>query len=269
MRSPFPGMDPYLESPAHWSDFHAHFVPQLAESINRRLPDNYVARIGEHVSVVMPVAEPPAAQSFYPDVSVLRADRSATAGDEGGETAAGTAVAAPPDPVLMTNVAHADEWTEAYVRIVRLPEQELVTVIELISPTNKYGDGRGDYVRKRLEFLRQPVNLVELDLLRAGVRLEFDRPLPPGHYYAFVSRAASALTTGAYAWTVRDRLPTLPVPLRPPDPDVVVDLNEPFAAAYALGRYWKLIDYAKPPPPPPFGGSDAEWVEATATQSKP
>jgi hypothetical protein len=252
-------MDPYLESPAHWSDFHGHFVPQLAEAINQRLPDNYVARIGEHVSVVMPVSEPPGAQSFLPDVTVIRSTRAASTG-----SSARTAIAAPPEPVMMTNVELAEEHSEAYVRIVRLPAQELVTVLELISPTNKYGDGRGEYMRKRHEFLRQPVNLVELDLLRAGVRVAFARPLPPAHYYAFVSRSSGTRVTGAYAWTVRYPFPRLPIPLRTPDPDVVIDLNEPFAAAYNRGRYWKLIKYADVPPPPPFGGEDANWVSTTA-----
>jgi hypothetical protein len=197
-------MDPYLESPAHWADFHGHFVPQLAEAINERLPDNYVARIGEHVSVVMPVSEPPAAHSFFPDVSVLRSTRDPAS----GVTSGGTAVATPPAPVMMTNVESVDEHTEAYVRIVRLPHQELVTVLELISPTNKYGDGRGEYMRKRQEVLRQPVNLVELDLLRA--RVAFERPLPPGHYYSFVSRSKDTHLTGACAWTVRDHSPCCP-----------------------------------------------------------
>jgi hypothetical protein len=251
-------MDPYLESPAHWSDFHGHFVSLLAEAINRRLPDNYVARIGEHVSVVMPVSEPPGAQSFFPDVTVMQSARKAS------RAASATAVAAPPELVMVQNLEYVEEHTEAYVRIVRLPGQELVTVLELISPTNKYGDGRGEYRKKRQQFLRQPVNLVELDLLRAGVRVEFAHPLPPGHYYALISRASDTRMTGACAWTVRDRLPALPVPLRAPDPDVLVDLNEPFAAAYERRHYWKVIDYTAPPPPPPFGGDDAAWVAATA-----
>lgn len=271
MRSPFPGMDPYLESPAHWSDFHGRFVPLFADAINQRLPANCLARIGEHVSVVMPVSEPPAAgQTFYPDVAVLRSTRDPDPSGGGGGVATATAVMAPPRHVTMTNVEFADERTEAYVRIVRLPEQELITVIDLISPTNKYGDGRGEYTRKRQEFLRQPVNMVELDLLRAGVRLAFDRPLPQGHYFSFVSRSTRPNVTDAYPWTVRERLPAVPIPLRAPDPDVVVDLNEPFAAAYERGRYWKLIDYTQPPPPPPFTGGDVAWVsEVVRAGGKP
>ena len=258
MKSPFPGMDPYLESPAHWSDFHGHFVPELAEAINQRLPENYVARLGEHVSVVASVASPPESQTFYPDVTVTRAP-SGAAGQPGG-----AAVLSMPAPVTLENVVFTDERTESYVRIVRLPDQELVTVLELLSPTNKYGDGRGEYMQKRREFLRQPVNVVELDLLRAGVRMEFARPLPPGHYYAFVSRASRPRLTDVHAWAVRDPMPAVPVPLLPPDGDLAVDLAPAFAEAYARGRYWRLIDYTNPPPPPLFGGPDAEWVAETA-----
>jgi hypothetical protein len=262
MRSPFPGMDPYLESPAHWSDFHGHLVPELAEAINQLLPENYVARLGEHVSVVAPVTTPPESQIFYPDVTTTRARHgSGTPGHAGG---AATATLTVPEAVTVENVIFADERTESYVRIVRLPDQELVTVLELLSPTNKYGDGRGEYMQKRREFLRQPVNVVELDLIRAGPRIEFSRPLPPGHYYAFVTRASRARFTDVYTWTVRDRMPPIPVPLLPPDGDVVVDLAPAVAEAYARGRYWRLIDYTKPAPPPLFGGPDAEWVAGTA-----
>ena len=256
MPSPFPGMDPYLESPAHWSDFHATFIQEVRDAINDRLPENYVARVGEHVSLVNPVFEVPGGPSFYPDVTVMRRD---TAGAGGTSTALIT-----PPVVTLTNIESLDPHTETYIQVVRLPEQELVTVLELLSPTNKYGDGRGEYMRKRREFREQRVNLVELDLLRAGVRIEFFERPPPGHYYAFVSRGTRPALTDAHAWTVRSRWPTIPVPLRPPDADVAINLAQPFASAYEKGRYWKLIDYSKPPPPPAFAADDADWVAQTA-----
>src|SRR3954471_1069598 len=203
MPSPFPGMDPYLESPTHWSDFHARFVSSLADAINDRVPGNYIARIGEHVTVVNPVLEPPGGPSFVPDVTVVR---SAAEASKGGTA---TVVAVPP-PVTVTNIEFVDPHTETYVEVHRLPDLELVTVLELLSPTNKYGDGRGEYMRKRREFRQQSVNLVELDLLRAGSRFEFLEPLPPGHYYAFVSRASRPAVTDAHAWSVRSRMPAIP-----------------------------------------------------------
>ncbi len=50
-----------------------------------------------------------------------------------------------------------------------------------------------------------------------------------------------------YAWTVRDRLPAIPIPLAAPDEDVVVDLGAVFTTAYTRGRYARLIDYSTPP----------------------
>src|SRR5439155_20093719 len=170
----------------------------------------YIARIGEHVTIVNPVLEPPGGPVFVPDVAVVRG----TADDARAEVA--TAVAGPP-AVALTNIEFVDPHTETYVEVRRLPDHELVTVLELLSPTNKYGDGRGDYMRKRRDFRRQSVNVVELDLLRAGARFEFVEPLPPGQYYAFVSRASRPSITYAHAWSVRSRLPTVPIPRRPPD----------------------------------------------------
>ena len=257
MPSPFPGMDPYLESPTHWSDFHARFVSALADAINDTVPGNYVARIDEHITIVDPYLEPPGGPTFVPDVAVTRGRPEASTGG------AFTAVASPPAATL-TNLEHLDPHTETYLRIVRLPDLELVTVLELLSPTNKYGDGRGEYMRKRHEFLRQPVNVVELDLLRAGPRIRFAQPLPPGHYYAFVSRSSRPGVTDAYPWTVRSRLPIIPIPLRQPDADVALSLAEPFSAAYERGRYARLVKYTTPPPPPGFAPEDAEWVAETA-----
>ena len=45
-------MDPYLESPAFWSDFHATFINYWREAIADRLPDHYEARIDERVNLV-------------------------------------------------------------------------------------------------------------------------------------------------------------------------------------------------------------------------
>lgn len=259
MPSPFPGMDPYLESPTHWSDFHSRFVNVLSEAINDHLPRNYVARIEEEVVVVEPDVLD---RKIGPDVAVSR-DPLRTSAGRG--TSAAAAHPADVEPVTLSNQQMLDPHTEAYVRVVRLPDLELVTVLELLSPTNKGGDGRGFYIEKRQRLMGQPVNIVEIDLIRAGKRLGgFSQALPAGDYYAFVSRADRRPNTDVYPWTVRRNLPAIPLPLRTPDADVKVDLGAAFAVAYERGRYWKLIDYTKPPPPPPFSPEDAEWVAQTA-----
>ncbi len=40
MPSPFPGMDPYLEDPAFWEDFHDRFVTYWSDVLNGSLPDS-------------------------------------------------------------------------------------------------------------------------------------------------------------------------------------------------------------------------------------
>ena len=94
--------------------------------------------------------------------------------------------------------------------------------------------------------IRQKVHLIEFDFLLGGSRLPMDQELPPGDYYAMVARAERRPDCDVYAWTIRDRLPAIPIPLLAPDPDVALDLGGVFATAYERGRYGRLIDYSKP-----------------------
>lgn len=52
MPSPFPGMDPYLEDPAFWPDFHDSFIVYWRDALNDRLPDAYEARVNERTRVI-------------------------------------------------------------------------------------------------------------------------------------------------------------------------------------------------------------------------
>ncbi|MBX6316783.1 MAG: DUF4058 family protein, partial [Isosphaeraceae bacterium] len=142
----------------------------------------------------------------------------------------------------------------------------LVTVIEVLSPTNKTGSGREEYLEKRRELIDRPVNLVELDLLLGGRRLPMAEPLPPGDYYALVSRAERRPQAEVYAWTIRQPLPTIPIPLRPPDPDVPLDLAAIFATAYERGRYARSLDYGAPLTVP-LAETDRLWAEGLARRA--
>ncbi|MBW3540170.1 MAG: DUF4058 family protein [Planctomycetes bacterium] len=123
----------------------------------------------------------------------------------------------------------------------------MVTVLELLSPSNKNGPDRSVYLAKRNSLLRQDVHLFELDLLFGGKRLPLSGDLPSGDYYALVSRSDRRPQCEVYAWSVRQPLPKLPIPLRASDPDVIVDLAAIFATAYERGRYARSIDYSRLP----------------------
>src|SRR5215468_3328690 len=72
MASPFPGMDPYLEDPGIWPDFHAKFINYLQESLGDRLPEHYVARVREQIRLVDP--DEGQARRYEPDVDIVKTD---------------------------------------------------------------------------------------------------------------------------------------------------------------------------------------------------
>lgn len=258
MPSPFPGMDPFVEGSALWPDFHGRFVNALSESIADRLPDHYHAALNEQVLLIEP--DPRDDREIGPDVTVVREHDVAHA--EGKRSGAAVGLL---EPHTIPNIVRLDPHVELYIEIRHLPDQEVVTVLELLSPSNKSGAGRGQYLEKRESLLQRRVNLVELDLLRGGARLRLAKALPPGDYYAFVSRGDRWPDCDVYNWTVRDVLPVLPVPLRAPDADVHVPLAEVFAESYRRGRYEQRVRYRdQAVPPPKIGGDDAAWVAEVA-----
>ncbi len=257
MPSPFPGMDPYLESPAQWPDFHHELITSCRGVIADRLPDNYVARINELVLKIEPELEP-RRKVMGPDVLVGRRYSDLTR-----PASVGPSTVADLEPVTIANIVHLDSHREGFIEIYRMPGYELVTVLELLS-TDKTGDGRGQYVAKRETLLEQRVNMIELDLIRAGTRLQLSRSLPPADYYALISRGDRRPDCQVYHWTVRHPLPVLPVPLKSPDGDIQVGLADAFSTAYQRGRYDKIIHYDESPPPPSFAAEDADWVVQVA-----
>ena len=173
MHSPFPGMDPYLEDPAFWSDFHHEFIGSLRSELSDVLPDNYEARINEQVTLVE--AAPPRSKDTLPDVAITRHDEAPVAPRLRG---GGTAVE--PGSVPMFD---EQEVREAWIEIRHRPERQLVTVVEVLWPWNKSAGGLAEYQVKRRALVRQAVHLVELDLLVGGERVVPRWRLPPGDYY--------------------------------------------------------------------------------------
>ena len=87
------------------------------------------------------------------------------------------------------------------------------------------------------------------------------RPLPPGEFHAIVSRTERRPDADVYSWMIRDRLPTIPIPLDAPDPDVRIDLAPAAAMAYDRGRYGRLLRYREPLGLP-LGDEQQAWAEA-------
>jgi hypothetical protein len=146
-----------------------------------------------------------------------------------------------------------------YLEIHDLRSREIVTVIELLSPSNKYaGDDRESYLTKRRQLLAGQVNYVELDFLRGGPRLPLV-DLPPCDYYAVVSRPADRPEADIWPVTLREPLPTIPIPLRPREPDATVDLQAVLHAVYDSAGYAPRIYEWEPEPK--LSPEDAAWAQ--------
>ncbi len=251
MTSPFPGMDPYLEHPAYWRDFHQSFITYWRDWLLDHLPDHYEVRIDERLGVVAEVNGD--GRTMLPDLSVSQSQPLPR------EVPAETAVATLEREPVRLNVSYADEVTESFLRVFHRPDASLIAVLELLSPTNKEGDGRQVYLLKRNELLRETVHLVELDLLLGGKRLPIRGKLPPGNYYAYVARGDQRPLCEVYGWKLTERLTGIRLPLKPPDLDVVFDLPGLLAEAYRRGRYARSLPYSDPPPVA-LTRANAKWV---------
>jgi hypothetical protein len=242
MPSPFPGIDPYLEGQHFWEDFHPRFLTYCSDALNEVLPQGYIAQLGQRIRLVESSRK--RTKLVLPDIAVIEAAGRPTRRVARRSKAAGVLTLEPvtiPLPSVETEVR--DVWIEIRRGTSRAP----VTVIEMLSPTNKTGDGFVEYQLKRRSLIRQKIHLVELDLLLGGRRLPMSLPLPAGDYFAFVSRARRRPDSEVYAWTMHDGLPYIPIPLLAGTPDVAIDLAGVFATTYERGRYALLIDYAATP----------------------
>ena len=255
MNRRFPGVDPYLEEPAFWRDFHESFIIYARDALAAQLPDTYDVRIDERINL-MGAGESAEAQ-FLPDLTVSWERPAAGWGAQAEE--GGVAVA---EPVIVP-VPLLDQERLSYLEIVHRPWQQLVTTMELLSPSNKAEPGRRDYISKRNAILREPVHLVEFDFLLGGHRLPMRRALPPGDSYAIVSRCETRPDAEVYPWSLRDALPAIRIPLRAPDPDLVLDLAAVYEETFRRGRYERNLRYGQPlqAPLPPAA---MEWIAARA-----
>src|SRR6266545_5032831 len=217
MPSPFPGMDPYIETPELWSDFHNDLASEMRAQLNRLIQPRYFARLTPYVTYeVIEVGE---VHGVRPDVGVWQLQSLP------GESHAGTAIITPAP--VESLVALEIPLRLHRVEIRTTAQQQLVTVIEILSPVNKRPGHQAHlaYHRKRRNLLHSEVHLLEIDLLRGGERPPLERPVPLAAYYVVLSRAERRPRVDVWPIQLRDRLPVLPVPLLAPDPDVALDLG--------------------------------------------
>ena len=251
MPSPFPGMDPYLESP-DWTSVHAALAGEIIRQLAPRLRPRYralpqrrfVAELDDTVGITP--------SDLYPDGAI--------APSEIAEVTAGL-------PLELRTVMPAPV-PHVTVEIRSADGNRLVTAIEILSPTNKRGKGRLEYLEKRQNILLSDTHLLEIDLLRRGQRLPMQEELPEAPYFVFLSRAGRRPLTEVWPIALEDPLPTVPVPLASGDFDVPLDLQQALQEVYDLLGFDLAINYAQPPEIP-LTAEQWQWARGILEPSGP
>ncbi len=249
MPSLFPGMNPYLEQNDSWEDFHQRFIAHAADALNDPVGPNYLVK----VEVRRILHELSADERHY----VGRADVGVIGTPPGDSASPGASTVAAPARLALPAV---EVERLSSVEILDRRSRRVVTVLELLSPSNKTpGPDRDDYLRKRLRILDGRTHLVEIDLRRGGERPHYPTT-PPCAYYVLVSRWQQRPMVDFWPIGLRDRLPVIPIPLTPPDPDVTLDLQDLLHRVYDAAGYAKYV-YAETPEPP-LSAEDRAWAES-------
>lgn len=249
MPYPFPGMNPWLENHRLWSDVHVSLIGAIRETLAAQLEPRYFVGVGTHTYISTIPSEP--LQSRYPDVAIINRGGSGISAASAGQVATPLVITMPlPEP-----------YEEPYLEVRLLPDGEVVTVIELLSYTNKrVGDERKSYLQKRKEYLSNDVHLVEIDLLRAGEPMPYTEHIAADYRIA-VRRKEHPLQLRLYPFTLRQPIPIFPLPLLPDDEEPRVELGTLLQDVYDRARYRLVIDYNKPPEPS-LSDEDLAWAQS-------
>ena len=256
-KSPFPGMDPYLEQ--HWGDVHTSLMVYIRNQINAQLPEELQARVEESTAIQI---EDEARRVVYPDVRIVEDQPFQSFGDGGLAVATEAITTAKPIIIKM----EIDTRTQRTVEIVDISSNNrVVTAIEVLSPGNKIGrESRLAYKRKRAAYIESGVNLIEIDLVRDGDPIvAIPLPLIPKPYWGdcitCVQRATQLSQFELYPMPLRQPLPDISVPLRRTDKDVLLQIQVLIDQCYQDGRYWRT-DYSQALRPR-LSELDASWAE--------
>jgi hypothetical protein len=274
MAYPFPGMNPWLEDSRIWRDVHNRLMNAIGDELAGLLTPRYFIGVDTHTYISRFLDQPIVTR--YPDVTIVDIQRSA-------KVHAQIPTAVQSAGYLEIDLPVRETLEEAFLEIRLVPDGEVVTVIELLSHTNKQaGPDRDSYQEKRNAFLEADLNFIEIDLLRAYAPMPHTERAGKQHYRIFIRRKSrmykahlyhSGLTQDAgradilsasaarrqdvgapvlrkpHHFSVRQPIPPLPIPLQPGEEEPLIDLGAILRSIYERVRYDLVIDYSRPPIP--------------------
>jgi hypothetical protein len=256
MASPFPGMDPYLEQAVFWPEFHSRLIVAIADALAPSLLPKY------YVAVETRTYRDSADGELLvgiPDAVVLSTPGSSSPAKPESFSSRATTTVQPQSVILPMPL----EIKERYLEIREASSNAVITVVEVLSPTNKRpGEGRRLYSTKRQTVLGSASHLVEIDLLRAYEPMAM-HPVAPeatSTYRILVSRSECRPQADLYEFTIQESMPEFPLPLQAAGEQVTVDLQPLVNGIYDRSGYGLRIDYQAPVPPPTLTVDDQAWI---------
>jgi len=247
MSSPFPGMDPYV------------VAVEIAKELNRRITPKYFADVEVHT--LMEEVSIGTQHHMYFDVALTETAQAETA--QAPQTTA-TQPATLEAPIVRP-VDLPEQTKLRSVQIFERASEQLVTSVEILSPANKSGEGLEKYRQKRSRILCSDVHLVEIDLLRRGTRpgVELDMDPIDTDYILLINRFNGGYIRNSEIWPIAidQPLPSMIIPLLPPDPDTIVDFTTLVKTIYQDARYDLRIDYTERVPAPALRPAMQTWWE--------
>ena len=130
MPTPFPGMDPYLERRGIWEQVHTDLIVSIRRFLTPLLRPRY--HVGIEERTYLAVLPPDEQGAGIPDVLITSPQR-----DPGSTPTATTLTTPEAAQPLVAELPLPEEVTERYLEIRTVPEQQVITVIEILSPSNK------------------------------------------------------------------------------------------------------------------------------------
>ncbi len=237
MKSPFPGMDPYLEKGSLWQGVHTLLIGEIVKALAPEVAPRYyiAAEQRTYIATIEPYG-------FIgrPDVAIIGKPMPPTE----------NAPVALLERSITITLPAWDRIEQGYLEIRDAATHRVITAIEILSPSNKLaGKGRNEYEDKRQEVITTRTGLVEIDLLRAGEPMPMSHT-PPSHYRILVSRGWARPQGQLFPFNVTETIPDIPIPLQKGEPEPILHLGELFARVYTAARYDLRIDYTANPDPP-------------------
>ena len=255
MPSPFPGMDPYLETPSLWPDVHHELISAIRADLNRQLDPRYFAQIEDRIYVS--TEDDPGRTELIPDVHVtsgtIEGRPSFPARDVGASDVA--------EPLVVETFLD-EEIHEVFLEVIDSARRKVVAVIEVPNPRTRFRGRRGSRAFARSEIRSGSRKAIgSRSTCSGGAFLCALRKRIRPHEY-FVNVSPVRLRTQGWVWPIRlsQRLPVVRIPLRSGDEDIQLDLQAVLETAYDHAGYHRVIDYSKGPVPP-LSPALGEWSD--------